>query len=485
MRILPLKQLRFEHKLLLVFVGLSLLLLAAVVVIALQFESRLIFETEKDIDQLVQTVHFSAQKLSAEKGADLDALMLFIQEAKANRAVKEVSVIGSNEEVVASSNPSKVGQRRNLPGGEIVVREQFGVRDSSGHHIHYIVRVPLLRDNRVIGLVETSIFVDDIRYLLRQFYLRTLALSVLVLVVILGVAYVALRKLSQPLRDLTIAAARVAEGDLTVALAPSGTDEVGRLADSFNAMTGKLAEQRLLEDRVRELERHALLTEMAASLAHEIRNPLNLINLTADHLASQFKPQRSDHAKSFVDLIAALKDEVRHLNQMVEAFLQSSRPPKIARQRFPFQEIASQVITLLKVPLAQKRVTVATDIVPQAEPLADKEQLRLVLLNLVLNASQAVPEGGAIDIAARQDGDAFTFTVSDNGPGIPQGSSEQVFEPYYTERPGGTGLGLALARRIIEQHGGSISARNLPGSGAQFEVTIPMTAEDHAHSTDR
>ena len=485
MKVPGLKRLRFEHKLLLVFIGLSLLLLAAVVTIALQFEARLIAETEKDIDQVVQTVHFSAQKLSAERGADLDELMRFIQEAKANRAVKEVSVIGSNEEVVASSNPSKVGQRRNLSRSEIVVREQFGVRDSSGHHLHYIVRVPLLRDNRVIGLVETSIFVDDIRYLLRQFYLRTLALSALVLLVIVAVAYVALRMLGRPLRDLTAAAARVAEGDLSVALVPSGADEVGRLADSFNAMTAKLAEQRLLEDRVRELERHALLTEMAASLAHEIRNPLNLINLTADHLSAQFKPQRNDQAKSFDDLIASLKDEVKHLNQMVGAFLQSGRPAKISKQRFPFAEIAAQVITLLKVPLAQKRVRVATDIDPRAELLADKEQLRLVLLNLVLNASQAVPEGGAISIAARQDGGAFAFSVSDDGPGLPPGSAERVFEPYVTGRPGGTGLGLALARRIVEQHGGTISAGDRPGGGARFKVNLPSQTEHHDHGPDR
>ena len=480
-----LKQLRFEQKLLLVFIGLSLLLLAAMVAIALQFESRLIDETERNINQVVQTIHSSTQKLSAEKGADLDELMRFIQDAKANRGVKEVSVIGSNEQVVASSNPSKVGQRRDFPGREIVVREQFGVRDSSGHHIHYIIRVPLLRDGHVIGLVETSIFVDDFRYLLRLFFLRTLALAVLALVAICAVAYVALRRISRPLRDLTAAAARVAEGDLTAALVLSGADEVGRLADSFNAMTVKLAERRLLEERVRELERHALLAEMAASLAHEIRNPLNLINLTADHLSSQFKPPQDDRAKSFEGLIASLKAEVRHLNQMVGAFLQSGRPPRIARQRFPFAEIAAEVVTLLKAPLTQKRITVSADIPSQAQLLADKEQLRLVLLNLVLNASQAVPEGGTIAIDARQNGDAFLFTVSDNGPGIPPGSHEKVFEAYFSDRPGGTGLGLALARRIIEQHGGSISARNLPGGGAQFTVSIPITMEDHGHSPDR
>jgi signal transduction histidine kinase len=271
----------------------------------------------------------------------------------------------------------------------------------------------------------------------------------------------------------------VASGDLTVQLSDTNSneaDEVTRLTKSFNTMTKKLLAQKELEDKLRVLERRAILAEMASNLAHEIRNPLNLINLTADHLGHEYKPLDDDKQKSYNELIGALKAEVQHLNKMVDDFLNVGRPSKLKKTKFTLHELFEQVQILVKQHMIAKSIRFSVTGQPGEEIIADLEQMRLVILNLLLNAIEAVPHKGAITINVQRDDSLrnLIVTVRDSGPGILPENLERIFEPYFTNRPGGTGLGLALARRIVEEHEGTIKAENHPEGGAQFEISLPI-----------
>jgi signal transduction histidine kinase len=470
---------RFQTKLLIVFVLFLIIGVGLMLVFSIRSERRIIGQVELDLRNIVHTVHVSNQKLSAQKGPDREALEKFIEELKDIKAVKEVSIVSSTQEIVASSNPKKVGQHRALDGKEVIVQEQFGMADSSGRHNRYDVRIPIKRDNKIIGLVQTQVVVNDYRYLLQQLQEKNILIATAVLLFAFFATFFALWRINAPLHQLSIAAERVASGDLTVQLSDTNSneaDEVTRLTKSFNTMTKKLLAQKELEDKLRVLERRAILAEMASNLAHEIRNPLNLINLTADHLGHEYKPLDDDKQKSYNELIGALKAEVQHLNKMVDDFLNVGRPSKLKKTKFTLHELFEQVQILVKQHMIAKSIRFSVTGQPGEEIIADLEQMRLVILNLLLNAIEAVPHKGAITINVQRDDSLrnLIVTVRDSGPGILPENLERIFEPYFTNRPGGTGLGLALARRIVEEHEGTIKAENHPEGGAQFEISLPI-----------
>ena len=467
----------------LVFILLLLSVVALMAYFNYQNAKKLLGEVETDLQEIVNTVHFSTRKLSAAQGPDREFLEKFIEEFKAKKGVKEVSIVSNRHEVIASSNPKRIGrQDQGLSGKEIVVQEQFGVPDSlrdstretGSHRLRYEVRMPLIRDDRVIGLVQTSIALTDFRGLLREAYLKNIAIALTALFVACGASFFILNRLNQPIRTLSAAAEKVAFGDLTMRIPDLGQDEMGRLAASFNAMILKLAEQKALEDRLRTLERQAILAELASTLAHEIRNPLNLINLTADHLGDQFRPEDAQRREDYESLISSLKSEVKHLNHVVGDFLALGRPHKLNKAEFRLEELIEQVEVMVKQQLATKGIRFSLDCPTDLRITADQEQIRLVLLNLLLNSIEAVQRGGQIGIRARVDGSgSLSMAISDDGKGVDPGNLELIFEPYFTKRHGGTGLGLALVRRILEEHGGRILAANNPEGGLTMEVMLP------------
>ena len=435
---------------------------------------RMVVQTvSKDLQRILQTVHFSSQEISAERSADREALTRIIEDAKSNPAVKEVSIVSSSEKVVASSNPAKIGKSKTITGKEIIVRARFGTGDSSGQHPRYEVTMPIIRDKKVIGLVETSFIVNDFSDLLHRLYVRNIAVAASAFLVLFLMSSFVLYNLIRPLRRLTGAAESVASGDLSVRVDYKSRDEIGRLAATFNQMTAKLLELKDIEEKLRIMDRRAVLSETAATLAHEIRNPLNLINLTADHLSHTFLPQDPGQREAYEGMIASLKAEVRHLNTMVEEFMAIGKPIRIRKVSVSLSELLAQVELLVKQHLVSKQLSLRYALPDLLQFSADREQMRLVFLNLLLNAIDASPQGGAVTVAAEKQAGATVVTVADRGPGIDPQYLERIFEPYFSKRPDGMGLGLAMARRIIEAHNGSISARNNEGGGASFEIRLP------------
>ncbi len=473
---------RFQTKLMLVFIALLLVVVGLMAYFNYLNSKKLLGRVEADLQEIVNTVHFSTRKLSMEKGPDREFLERFIQEAKAKKGVKEVSIVSNRHEVIASSNPKKLGrQEQVLSGKEIVVQEQFGLqdtgKDSGNHRRRYEVRMPLIRDDKVIGLVQTSISLTDFRRLLRDAYLKNIAIALTALLFACGASFFILSRLNRPIRLLSSAAEKVAGGDLTARIGESGRDEIGRLAISFDSMIRKLAERKELEDRLRQLERRSILAEMASTLAHEIRNPLNLINLTADHLGDQFRPEGVARQADYLELVSSLKSEVKHLNHVVGDFIALGRPRKLRKEVFPLSGLVKQVEVMVKQQIATKGLAFTCECPEGLRLYADQEQVRLVLINLMLNSIQAVEHGGNIALSSEQDGNgAVRVFVEDDGTGVEAADLETIFEPYFTKRDGGTGLGLALARRILDEHGGRIAARNNTLGGLTMELHFPPEA---------
>jgi len=286
-------------------------------------------------------------------------------------------------------------------------------------------------------------------------------------------SYLAVNYLLRPLAAMGAVAQRVADGRYDRPFQRPGTDEIGRIMAVFNTMTEQLAEQKQREEKLHALERRAILSETAAVLAHEIRNPLNLINLTAGHMARQFLPEDPKSRETYLGLTENLKAQVAHLNTMVGEFLTAGKPTVLKKQTVALRALIEQTGVLARQKWAVRDIRLENAMDESVTAFVDPEQMRLVFLNLFINAAEAIGQGGTIGVAVASQPGQLVIRVYDTGPGIEEQYLEKIFEPYFMKRPDGTGLGLTLVRRIVEEHGGTVTARNREEGGMCFTITLP------------
>jgi signal transduction histidine kinase len=232
-----------------------------------------------------------------------------------------------------------------------------------------------------------------------------------------------------------------------------------------------------LEEKNRELElkkRLAALGEMAAGIAHEIRNPLGGIQLYASSLANDVADR-----PAAAELVRKISSGVRSLNALVTDILAFTHNTNLRKSAEEMGTLIDAALELAEPALKQRNVSVqVAPAVRQIQAVVDGKLLGRVLLNLILNSAEALEEhqNGTqqpmIFIGGRQNGGKVTLEISDNGPGIPAGALDSIFNPFFTTKDQGTGLGLAIVHRIIEAHGGEIVAGNRPGGGARFRITL-------------
>lgn len=313
----------------------------------------------------------------------------------------------------------------------------------------------------------------------RQLRLYTLYLGgTAVLVGVLVTAWAALSL--RPLRRLREGAARIAGGDYASRVAERGPREVADLAREFNAM-GSAVEERE-RDLVR-TERLAAVGQMAAMITHEIRNPLSSIGLNTEMLEEELAEIR-DPPPEVEKLCRAITTEVDRLTSITEEYLHFARLPKPKLQRERIAPIVHNLAEFEREALAGREIELEVELGADVPPvLADDAQLRQALLNLLRNAADALDEigGGTIRLRGRARADAppaAEIQVEDDGPGIADDLTERLFEPFFSTKEGGTGLGLAMAHQIIREHDGAIRVESRPGHGTTFTVTLPAAPED-------
>lgn len=226
-------------------------------------------------------------------------------------------------------------------------------------------------------------------------------------------------------------------------------------------------QQRELE--VLRAEQLAAVGQLAASVAHEIRNPLTAIKLLV-----QAAQEPSSQSPLTAEDLRVIETEIRRMESSLKVFLDFTRPPRLERRQVRLLPVVQEVIGLIRGRAEKQRVQTQLDVTdPDMEVLVDVEQLRQVLVNLLLNSLDAQPRGGTIRISIRDDGPQLEICVADTGPGITADMLPRVFQPFASDKETGLGLGLVISRRIIEDHGGTISAENSPTGGAVIHVRLP------------
>jgi len=243
-----------------------------------------------------------------------------------------------------------------------------------------------------------------------------------------------------------------------------------RQADTIRAQTEAIAATRA---RLAETEKLAALGQLAAAVAHEVRSPLAVIRSAAQGLAESM-PHDDPEAQRAYSFITA---EIDRLGNVVDALLAFARPLRVQAEPVTVHELFDRVLLLAREELDGKALRVRRDEAPALPAVrADGDLICQVLLGLLANAAEAAPSGGEVALAAAAADGAVELAVADSGPGVPPELRARIFEPFFTTRPRGTGLGLAVARQIVEAHGGRIEVGERSGGGARFTLRLPAAA---------
>ena len=305
----------------------------------------------------------------------------------------------------------------------------------------------------------------------------TMLLTGLGLVLAVGAALLVLRTL-WPLRVLREHARQIAGGDYARRTGVRSRDEIGDLAREFNAMAHAIEER---EHKLIRSERLATVGRMAAHITHEVRNPLASVGLYLELLSDEIGAENPDEARRLVQSLSA---EVDRLSEITETYLRFVRLPKPKLEREDLGALASSVLEFSRGELALARIDLEL-VIPSGLPevAADESQIRQALLNLVRNAKEAMPEGGRIRVeVGTTDSGWMRLAVTDSGPGISPENLSKIFDPFFSTKQKGTGLGLALVQQIVTDHGGRIEV-DLPATGGTtFAILLPPAARAEAAS---
>ena len=232
------------------------------------------------------------------------------------------------------------------------------------------------------------------------------------------------------------------------------------------------------EDRVRDSERLAYVGQLAGGLAHEIKNPLSTLSLNLQLLAEDWDEVEGSHASRATRRIEVLQHESERLAGVLDDFLRFARGHDLSPLPGDLLAVVDEVLEFFAPEAQQEGVDVRRDLKPLPRVALDADSVKQALFNLLLNAQQAMPEGGQIFVqTAARNGDVYVH-ITDTGCGIPREEVEAIFRPYHSTKQGGTGLGLPTSRRIIEEHGGSLRVDSEVGKGSRFTIRLPALPED-------
>jgi len=328
------------------------------------------------------------------------------------------------------------------------------------------------------GSIKIGLSLDDMRAEVMKTRLMLILIGLVGLAV--GVSGAALlgRRIARPIRRLAAGTIRVSRGDFFHKIPVESKDEIGDLARSFNEMSAQLLRaQRQMEEankRMVQAEKLASIGRLAATIAHEIRNPLTSVKLNIQKvfLTEALNETEREH-------LQISQEGIGHIERFIKELLNFTRASELNLNRFSMEQIIEESIKLVRDACPDKTIALERDYEPNLpEVLADGDKLRQVISNVLRNAYEAV--GGEGIVRVRMSGTAvdgrpfIRVTISDNGPGIPGKDRENIFEPFFTTKSSGVGLGLAIARKVLEQHGGAIRVVNGGGRGAAFEILLPV-----------
>ena len=438
-----------------------------------------------------------AQTQIPPKTSEDDALKIY-QKKLEDLGLVSVSTTSTEGKVVASTIPGQIGKKIPIKKRRLETRKdpvrlpaEFPELDPypSIDQTAFVIQYPLVLGDKVIGYAVIKGESEQVTTLSRLWYKQRLywilGTMLAALCVVLYLAFL----FTKPIEQLVAGAQQVAAGNLYMSLPSSGTDEMGRLAQTFNQMVERLREHRALQERLNEAEKLSLLGRFAATVAHEVRNSLNFINLSIDQIRAKHLNGDDRAARVMEQNLANIKDEISRLNHLVNDVLTAGRQAPPTLVPCDLKATLTEALALVERQARNQNIKIKLDLA-QELPIfrLDSAQIKTCFLNILTNAIQAMPLGGRIHVSAAitetpEPAEFLQLHFTDTGPGIPPAEREKVFAPFYSTRATGFGLGLAITKKIIEDHAGRVfvDSGDTPGTDLVIQLPFPQPARpEHA-----
>jgi two-component system, NtrC family, nitrogen regulation sensor histidine kinase NtrY len=289
----------------------------------------------------------------------------------------------------------------------------------------------------------------------------------------IALSYWVARQVTRPVKQLVEGARTVTQGDWNAQVKVSSKDEIGELANAFNAMTRQLIDHR---DRLIQAERVAAWRELARRLAHELKNPLFPLQITIENLQRAKEQAPEQFEEVFRESTGAFLTQLSNLKAIIGRFSDFAKMPQPQMEMVDLNGLIRDAVQLFDAQFkAPGRPIINPDLQLDADigsVKGDPIQLQRVLQNLLLNAIDAMPQGGTLTLSTRKEHDAIRLEVSDTGEGLTKEECSRLFTPYYTTKQHGTGLGLAIVQSVISDHGAKITVESEPGKGTTFQIVF-------------
>jgi signal transduction histidine kinase len=429
-----------------------------------------------DLLAISQLTHAHIQPTSSRK----QALQEYMKALRA-AGLASITVASPNGKVVYSTNPYQVGKRIKIKRRRrinqqhpIEISAEFPAVDvdTAVQERMYYVEFPIVQGDKVIGYVRVHGFGDQFDALLRRAdVVRSTWILATLLLGIFAMVYLAFI-FTKPVDMLVEGARQVAQGNLYVSLPVKGRDEIGRLAQTFNQMVERLRQNRQLQERLNEAEKMSLLGHFAGSVAHEVRNSLNFMNLSIDQARAKqtaatasASPGAERAMREVQRNLANVKAEIGRLNRLIDEFLSAGRQSAPNFAACNLREALNPAVALVEKQAHAQDVRIHVALpgdLPEIQ--ADCRQIETCFVNVLTNAIQAMPGGGEIAVTGSPIGPdgrpaGIRLAFADTGPGIPAADREKIFAPFFSTKTTGFGLGLAITKKIVQDHGGSIYVR--------------------------
>ena len=300
-----------------------------------------------------------------------------------------------------------------------------------------------------------------------------LGIAVLVTGLVALISHLIGRNLTNPIKVLVDSTTRVATGNLDEQCELKTHDEIGDLAAAFNQMTRDLKQS---SDQLIQAERLATAGKMSASFAHEIRNPLSSMRMLAQMLMQKPEMSEEQHQQS----LRYILEEIERIDTIVKGLMDFARPAALALTQQPLTPVLQAVLALMEANLAHHKIQLVLDLLPETPEIQfDSDKLKQAFMNVVLNAMEAMPQGGTLKVSTIVGEDRVGIKIVDTGIGIPEEDLGQLFEPFFTKKTRGTGLGLANVKRIFEEHGGNVEIKSTVGEGTEVSLWLPLAGVNH------
>lgn len=462
-----------NKKLVALMLFLSLSLISILVFLYYQTETSLYNEFEKQIADLSKGIQIGVEEVTSSGLPEEKRLQNYLKKLK-TKGVKEISIISNSDRIISSTDPRNIGKWITKTKKELIFKAELG-EPVMGEGQFYNVIVPVVAGNKHYGYIHLTVNTEDFSAHMQKKIIKRIAATAIIFGIGLLLSIILAKRYTKPIEDVVRAARSVALGNLDQEIRTERKDEIGELAKSFNFMVGKLKAERVLEERLRKAEQLAGIGQFSLSIAHEIRNPLNFINLSIDHIQGKYKPREEGGKESFDSLIRNIKNEIQRVSRFAESFLEFSRPLDLNLQKMDMTRLIEDVVELVKARAEKDKIAISTELGALPEIYLDPGFMKTCLYNIILNAFQAMPDGGNVMIRTSRTDDKLSIAVEDTGVGISAENIAKIFDPFFTTKQGGVGIGLALTKRVVEEHKGRIEFNSMEGKGSTVTISLPLT----------